>query len=201
MPLRRDDVIEAALALLDEGGLDGLTTRRLADRLGVQVGALYWHVRDKRELLVCLAERIIGEVAPTRSESGDWAEQLSGGAHALRAAMLRHRDGARIVAAYGAECERSLRLSEEGLHVLRSWGIPLAAAAHVGDAVMSYVTGFVLQEQTMPAPPGVDRLTGFPLLAEWTVTRPAASRDEAFAAGVELLVTGIRETFFDGERE
>ena len=65
MRLRREDVIDGAMALLDERSLDELTTRRLADRLGVHVGALYWHVRDMRELLVSLADRIVAEALPT----------------------------------------------------------------------------------------------------------------------------------------
>lgn len=62
---------------------------------------------------------------------------------------------------------------------------------------MSYVTGFVLQEQTTPARPEdneqtmADLLADLPLLAEWTATRPSA-KDEAFAAGLDHIITGIR---------
>lgn len=52
MSVGRDDVVDAAMAVLDDDGLDGLTTRRVADHLRIRVGELYWHVRDKREILV-----------------------------------------------------------------------------------------------------------------------------------------------------
>ena len=59
MALHREDVIRAAVDLLDEVGLDRLTTRALTTRLGVQPGALYWHVRSKSELLSAIADEIM----------------------------------------------------------------------------------------------------------------------------------------------
>ena len=55
--LSRETVIRAALDLLNEVGVDGLSTRRLAERLGVQQPALYWHFKNKRELLDALSGR------------------------------------------------------------------------------------------------------------------------------------------------
>src|ERR687884_2149592 len=71
----REQLVREALALLDAAGFDGLTMRRLAERLGVQAASLYNHVRDKHELLALLADAICGEVRepdPRRP----WREQL-----------------------------------------------------------------------------------------------------------------------------
>jgi TetR/AcrR family transcriptional regulator, tetracycline repressor protein len=57
--LTREAVTRAALRLLDEVGLEGLTTRRLAAELGVQSPALYWHFRTKQDLLGEMAEAVI----------------------------------------------------------------------------------------------------------------------------------------------
>ena len=54
--LQREAVIRTALELLNDVGMEGLTTRRLAERLGVQQPALYWHFKNKRALLDALAE-------------------------------------------------------------------------------------------------------------------------------------------------
>ena len=54
MALQREEILEAALALLNEVGLDQFSTRRLAERLGVQQPALYWHFRNKSALLDAL---------------------------------------------------------------------------------------------------------------------------------------------------
>ena len=56
-----DDRVAVALDLLDEAGLDGLTLRQLAGRLGIRAPTLYWHVRDKRELLDLLAGAVMDE--------------------------------------------------------------------------------------------------------------------------------------------
>src|SRR5437867_13029130 len=74
--LDQERVVRTALALLDEVGLDGLTMRRLADELGVQAASLYWHLRDKEELLDLLADAICEEM-PTPRREGSWREQLT----------------------------------------------------------------------------------------------------------------------------
>src|SRR5215218_1919370 len=91
-PLGREEVVGAALGLLDEVGLDGLTTRRLAEKLGVRVGALYWHVSSKQELLAAIAGRIMEEFS-TRpvAEGGVGGADLGGGATAAARAPLSPR--------------------------------------------------------------------------------------------------------------
>jgi TetR/AcrR family tetracycline transcriptional repressor len=157
MALHREDVVRAAIELLDEVGLDALTTRALTQRLGVQRGALYWHVRSKRELLTAVAGEIMGDAfaGPPGGGTGgeaddgadDWAGQAESFAHRTRRAMLAHRDGARLVAGYLPMDEATLQASERGLALMRAAGLPLATAAHFGNTLASYVTGFVLQEQ------------------------------------------------------
>ena len=73
--LDRGEVVRVALQLLDELGLDGLTMRRLAQRLGVTAASLYWHVRDKDELLSLLAETITAEV-PVADPGRPWRDEL-----------------------------------------------------------------------------------------------------------------------------
>ncbi len=207
MPLQRRTVIDAALELLDEVGLDGLTTRAVTTRLGVRPGALYWHVTSKRELLTAVAERIMdevftGEPGGPGDPDGDWAAQTTAFAHAMRSALLRHRDGARLVATHTPVGPAALRAAEEGLARMRAAGVPLALAAHFGDTVTSYVTGFVLQEQAAGVGPdsggesgggsgsGIDAAE-FPHLMEWAGHR-APDRDAAFATGIGLIVDGLR---------
>ena len=86
----RQDVVTAALRLLDAFGLDSFSMRRLAAELEVQPSALYHHVENKQELLGHLAGRIVGGVVVD-------ADLLST-CHRLRDAMLAVRDGAEVVA-------------------------------------------------------------------------------------------------------
>lgn len=197
MPLHREDVIRGALELLDDVGLDRLTTRALTTRLGVQPGALYWHVRSKQELLTALADTIMDDAFDEEADVSavDWAARTTAFAHRTRNAMLAHRDGARVVAGHLSMDMRTLEGAEKGLALMRAVGLPLAQAAYFGDTVTSYVTGFVLQEQAgIPASSGplpqIEE-TRFPNLAEWQATKPT-TRDDAFAAGLSLIITGLQ---------
>jgi TetR/AcrR family tetracycline transcriptional repressor len=195
MPVRRDQVIVAALDLLDEVGLDGFTTRALTDRLGLQRGALYWHVKSKRELLTAVAALV---VAPAFEETGDdtgddadWADAMVAFAHRLRAALLAHRDGARLVATHTPFGQGMHRL-EARLAELRAAGIPPATGVRFADTIASYVTGFVLQEQAEPSPL-IDLAPdeNLPLLREWLASGPPDNA-ATFTASVATIVTGMR---------
>ncbi|WP_031071777.1 TetR/AcrR family transcriptional regulator C-terminal domain-containing protein [Streptomyces sp. NRRL WC-3742] len=197
MRLTREDVIRSAVELLDEVGLDRLTTRALTTRLGVAAGALYWHVRSKAELLSAVAEEIMRPAftPPPHGRSGDWAAQTTAFAHRTRRALLAHRDGARVVAGHLPLSAESLEATEAGLALLRATGLPLAKAAQFGHAVTCYVTGFVLQEQAAPpTPPGPlpeISLEHHPNLARWIAEKPA-DNDRSFAAGLSFLLDGLR---------
>ncbi|WP_327069892.1 TetR/AcrR family transcriptional regulator C-terminal domain-containing protein [Kitasatospora sp. NBC_01302] len=199
MALHREDVIEAALDLLDEVGLDKLTTRALTTRLGVAPGALYWHVKSKAELLSAIADRIMREAYGTPGNAtddapGDWVEQTTAFAHRTRRAMLARRDGARVVAGHLPLTAAALDASEAGLALLRATGLPLAQAAYFGHTVASYVTGFALQEQAAPTPapdlPAIEP-ERYPHMAAWAAEKPA-EKDAAFTAGLALIIGGLR---------
>lgn len=191
MPLRREQVVEAALELLDEVGLDAFTTRALTDRLGVQRGALYWHVKSKHELLTAVTELVVRPVFEDDGEERDWPEALAEFGHRLRAAMLAHRDGARLVAAHVTLTPSGLELMERALGQYARAGIPLPMAARWGDIMASYVTGFVLQEQSTPPTVSADVSGIAPEMREW-LTDGHPSSAETFAASVETIVLGMR---------
>ena len=73
MAVTRDDVIQTAIQLLQEVGLDGLTLRRLATELGISAPTLYWHVKDKRELLDLMSEAMVRQAREKMPPSWPWA--------------------------------------------------------------------------------------------------------------------------------
>src|SRR5262245_34273037 len=99
VPLDRDRVVRAALALMEEEGLDGISMRTVAARLGVKAASLYRHVRDKEELLTLMADQLSAEIPHQISAQGDWREAMKEMAHRLRRALQQHRDAARLMAA------------------------------------------------------------------------------------------------------
>lgn len=174
MALGRESIVGAALAILDEFGMADLSMRRVADALGVKVGALYWHVANKQSLLAAVADRVLADVPAPDVASGP-REALSGWATGCRRVLLEHRDSADLVATALA----SGLCTVDPVHAL----VPLLPG--VGDeprwgaqAVLHLVLGHVAQEQTAR------------LMGELGVA--ARSFDEAaFTHGVEALVTGL----------
>lgn len=144
-PLDRAQVVRAALALLDEEGLDALTMRRLAERLGIKAASLYKHVRDKDELLVLLADEIAGEI-PTPAATGPWKERLAEAARNYRRGLLAHRDGARLAANTAPFGPRRLRHIETVLGILRSSGLSDREAARASHHFNNFVTEFAADE-------------------------------------------------------
>jgi TetR/AcrR family tetracycline transcriptional repressor len=94
--LSRSRLVSEALGLIQEEGLDALSMRGLADRLKVKAASLYWHVRDRRELLELLAESILETVGPARSRP-DWRSSVLDAVAALGERVAAQKDANRIL--------------------------------------------------------------------------------------------------------
>jgi TetR/AcrR family transcriptional regulator, tetracycline repressor protein len=176
---RRDDVLHAALELLDEVGLDDLTVRRLAERLGVTPGAMYRHFASKQALLDAMVEALAGPPPGDRSDPPPgWEPALRALATGARAAMLSHRDGARLVATHGTPGPAAIAMFERYVGLLHGAGLSTEDATRAVDTVVCFVNGFTIEEQTRrPAAP---------------TRHTRADRDQDFAAGLGLILAGIR---------
>lgn len=141
-----------ALALLDEVGMDGLTVRALAARLDVKAPALYWHVRDKNELLDEMATQVwrgIGAELATGSGLADWQADLRRFADVLRAALLEHRDGAKAFSGTYMTDASVLAEQEDGLRRWMRQGFTLPAVVRAFTLMSSFVVGFCIEEQAV----------------------------------------------------
>jgi len=146
MLLRRADVVDGAVKLLDAEGLDGLTTRKLGAALNVQGPALYRHFPSKEALLDAIADRLvegIGEPLP----DGSWDEQLTVIAGRMRAALLAHRDGARVVAGTFVTGGNTLLSARVIFGILEQAGFPVQRAGWIVFALGYYVLGHTIEEQ------------------------------------------------------
>lgn len=165
MALDRRRVVSEAVALLDADGLDGVTLRRLAGRLGVQAPTLYWHIPSKAALVTAIAEEILdqqfGELEPPGPDER-WQDWLIGLAERLRRALLAHPDGARVVSASQLSLKMAA-ISELAMSTLVARGVPLRRARLMVLTVERFTIGHVLEEQA--SRPEQDELTGFDLAA------------------------------------
>jgi AcrR family transcriptional regulator len=134
--LSRASLVSAALELVQEEGLEALTMRGLADRLNVRAASLYWHVRDRRELLELLAESILEKVPATSGAA--WRPAVLNAAAALRAALASQQDADRIL----LEVPEAIHRSDVYMRVkgqLEKAGMQPAEAADVARLVIVHV--------------------------------------------------------------
>ncbi|WP_424923920.1 TetR family transcriptional regulator [Actinophytocola oryzae] len=141
------------MQLLDDVGLEALTLRTLAARLGVRAPTLYWHVKNKAELLDALADAIMDEAiatTPTPSAEEDSRLWLLAALSQFRTALLRHRDGARVVSGARYSMRRG-DFTERAVATLVDHDVDLHQARLLVLAGERYTVGWVLEEQA-PVP-------------------------------------------------
>ena len=146
-PLDRPTIVDAALGLLDEVGLDNMSTRRLAARLGVKGPSLYWHVKGIGELHALMADVMLAGWLPAPNAPGDWRAWLASGARGFRKAALSRRDGARLLAgARPTEARRALRFPSN-VRRLQNAGFSEDDARTCFLVLSRFAMGWALAEQ------------------------------------------------------
>ena len=207
--LDQAQVVSAAVALLDEVGLDELTMRRLAAQLGVKAASLYRHVRNKEELLELLGDQISGEIPLPRS-AGSWRDQLSEMAWNVRRGLLAHRDAARVLASTPPAGPRRLRHIEAVLRTLRAAGLSERDSARAAYHLNNFVTEFAADEARFAAyaaaAPGSSRRKMFaearrqfktlpkddyPTIVALADALTEDAQDDLFQFGIDMCLRGI----------
>jgi TetR/AcrR family tetracycline transcriptional repressor len=195
--LDRRRIVTEAVALLDADGLEGVTLRKLAQRLGVQAPTLYWHIPNKAALVTAIAEEILDQefpdLAPPEPDQR-WQDWLTGMAQRLRRALLAHPDGARVISASQLSVKMAA-ISELAMSTLVDRGLPLRQARLMMLTVEHFTIGHVLAEQA----PRPDALTGFDLatftgryptvvaaIAEYF--QPGRTVDDLFGDCLQLII-------------
>lgn len=201
----REQVVRQALEILDQEGFDGLTMRRLAERLGLKAASLYNHVSDKEELLALMADAISAEI-PAPDPKKPWRKQLETLFRQFRQVLMAHRDGARVLAATPPVGPSRIRIIEQILQALARAGLSADKVADAGYVLNTYVVGFVLDETLgRPADAEADerrRAEGkrwfgslpreqFPMLVSLADELVDASPERRFELGLRALLDGF----------
>jgi AcrR family transcriptional regulator len=159
--LDRQQVVRAAIAIADREGLDALTMRRVARDLGAGTMSLYWHVRDKDELIELMRDEVAGE--HTLEPSGDWRSDLARFARDTRGIFLRHPWLASVAWGTPPIGPNSLRQDELTMAAMSGLGLDLQTEGAIGATVYFFVIGFVQRELAQEQ---VQRRTGVSV-EEW----------------------------------
>jgi TetR/AcrR family tetracycline transcriptional repressor len=177
--VNRGTLAATALELIHEDGLDALTMRTLADRSGVRAASLYWHVRDRHELLELVADALLARVA-TGDRGADWRRSALALCTATAARIAAQRDGDRILHQVPGAVRRSpvcARLTE----VIETGGLDPATAAEVAAMMIGFaVTQPSTRFEDRPASGGKTVTLAIDSGSRGVVVQAGAPMDELF---------------------
>jgi AcrR family transcriptional regulator len=201
------EITQAAIGLADRGGLQAVSMRRIAARIGSAPTSLYWYFSDKNQLYELMVDAIIGEIELPERPSGDWRADLAAIAWATRAALRRHPWFAQL-GIYPVPGPQTTRYGEVALRSLQGLGLDDGAQVNILAAVNNYVFGFVQREaawqqltargltpharpETRPGSRAARAAGRGSVSALHLAARTNLSGDDSFAFGLDCLLDGI----------
>src|SRR5918998_708650 len=163
--LSEDEILDAALELLDEGGPDAASVRGIAARVGVAPNAVYTYFPDKASVVRALVERLLGEVDHDvfADRGRPWRERVEALALELRSRLSAHPGAVGLVVGGPMDGPHALALNEHLLHLLADAGLGPTEAARASYLLIVYVFGSIALEvadvhPAGPLPPESDRI-------------------------------------------
>jgi AcrR family transcriptional regulator len=208
--LTRSAVVDCALQLADAEGIDALTIRRLATELGVTPMALYWHFRNKEELIAGLVDRIWSEIRSDVDPAAAWPRQLRGLLESLIDVLRAHPCAPGLLMGSDMLIPAGMQAIEVALEVLHAAGFDARHASEIARSGMWAGLTLVMSE------PGFDPGTTeaeraelqrrkqvelaslppqrYPRLVEAAVPLTTCTGDPVFhyRFGVDLFIAGVR---------
>ncbi|MGF1676920.1 MAG: TetR/AcrR family transcriptional regulator [Rivularia sp. (in: cyanobacteria)] len=153
VPLSRERVLDAALHMADEGGIEALSMRKLAQELGVKAMSLYNHVANKDDIVDGIVDIVVSEIElPVKGI--DWKIAMRRRAISAHAVLLRHPWATMAMMSRVNVGPAMLRYVDATLGCLREAGFSFEIADRAWNAIDSHIYGFTLQELNFPFEPG-----------------------------------------------
>jgi AcrR family transcriptional regulator len=205
IPLNKQRVLGAAVALADRGGVRSLSMRKLAQELGVEAMSLYHHVANKDDILDGIVDVVFSEIE-LPSGDADWKAAMRQRAISAREALLRHPWATGLMESRSTPGPATLRHHDAVLGILRTAGFSVELAAHAFSVLDSYIYGFALQEANLPfdTPEETAEVAQaimaefpadeYPHLTEMTVEhvlQPGYDYGNEFLFGLDLILDGL----------
>jgi AcrR family transcriptional regulator len=203
IPLNRDRILRAALALADEAGVEALTMRRLGEELGFEAMSLYRYVANKQDLLDGMLDLVLAEWELPEA-GGEWAESVRESAQSVHDALLRHAWSARLLMTSAHIRPGRLRYMDRLLATLREAGFDPGTAYHVYHLLDGFIFGYTLWEIAYTsAPMDAEAVTRLMQQVPWQEYPDLADhRDQhmsegphhevsAFRVGLDLILDGL----------
>lgn len=203
-PLPREDIVAAALAILDEEGPDALTLRALAQRLESGTATLYRHFDNRAELLAEVVDRVLGNIHIDVEALAEitWQDACRALARALFDVLRQHRNAAPLLAHHIPMGPSAMLQRERALSLLLAKGFSPELAVGAYTTIARHALGFAMQmsgraplEQQMEAAMVSARVHAvdpdqFPATAAVADAMPVPLESE-FEFGLDLLIAGL----------
>lgn len=155
--LGREQVLDAALAIIDRDGIDALSMRRLADSLGVYPSTIYWHAGNKAQLIALVCQRVFDTIELPDIDSMPWTEWIRSLALSARDALGRHPNLAADFTSTIQISAASLTLADRVMQVIERAGFRGERLVMVYNTVLGGVFGWISAEfAAEPAGPDSD---------------------------------------------
>jgi AcrR family transcriptional regulator len=198
--LSRERIVDAALELIEQDGIEALSMRRLGRSLGVEGMALYTYFRDKSDLLDAAAERVLEGLDADADRSAPWQERIRRGALAWARLQERHPRAFPLVYRGGLRTDAVRRLTEELLDALRTAGFDEHGAALAYQTFVTLVDAALLgrsawSDEDLQA--GWSQVVAsadpeaYPRVAEAAPRAATLRWQEILDSGVDLLLDGL----------
>ena len=201
--LSADRVLDGAMVLADEIGIDALTIRRLADALGAKPMSIYHHVPSKEAILDGMVDRVFAEIERPPADLG-WRDAIRCRCLSARAVLARHPWAAPLMESRTNPGPETLGHHDAVVECLLRGGLPMVLVAHAYALLDSYVYGFALQEANLPETGGdgmhelVESMSAhlgpYPHLRRMTVEHilvPGYDFKAEFEYGLDLILDGL----------
>jgi len=207
VPLSRERVLRAAVALADRSGIESLTMRRLGQELGVEAMSLYNHVANKDDILDGIVDLVLSDidVPPTGT---DWKTAMRQRAISAHAVLLAHPWAAMLIMSRFNIGPGMTRYLDATLGRLREGGFSIEGALDAWHTLDSHLYGFTLQQLNLPF--GVEETQvsadvlgqlpadEFPHVVEVITEIMRSGREEDFEFGLDLILDGLERTLDQG---
>lgn len=200
-PLTGPEIVDAALALAEEQGVEALSLHKIAAALGVAAMSLYNHVTDKNDLLDRMADAILdGVVVPEAIDELEWTDGLRDLGRAFRAAALRYPRSSVLALTRRPNSPSALRLAEATLALLRRGGVDPDMSVRLLRVFVAFLSGALLREvATAPrltAPPA----EGLPNVTEAADALAVIDHAAEFEFALDLMATALHGCARDAQR-
>ncbi|MFG1702148.1 TetR/AcrR family transcriptional regulator C-terminal domain-containing protein [Nonomuraea sp. M3C6] len=142
----REEIVNAAVELLDEEGLNGLSMRKLGAKLSAGATSLYWYVANKDELLELAYDEVWGEMTISEPEVVGWRDAASTQAYSMRQAMLRHPWSADLLGRMPALGPNAIQVADRMRRMFKLAGFDGMDIDYAVGTLTAYVYGMTVPE-------------------------------------------------------